>query len=1417
MTDVLREPSAHAGEGALFDLERPAPDLPAAESERFAPLRAGILNLWQYDDQELRFHQGRLLLRGENGTGKSKALELLLPFLLDADLSPHRLDPFAGTARTMYWNLLEGERHESRVGYVWLELGRREASGAPGGGSEAPVYWTIGCGLRATRRTRRVDSWYFVARRRVGGDLALVTPQNVPLLKDELVRTLGDDGTVYDTGKDYRERLDQLFFALGQDRFAALRHLLLQLRRPQLSQKLDPGSLSDLLAESLPPIDSDLVAELSEGFERLEEDERELVRVEAAGRQVESFIEVYRSYGRGVARARAAAVRQADSRYHKTAAEVREAEAERDRLEGELAALHAHREATEEALAASRGTLRALEQSETMRSGEALAAKLRHVEDLEAHARQDRAGLERAERALESRRREDETAAREARETARAREERQGRARTAAAEACLEAACAAAAESLDADPDAAAATARTAIGRRREAIAELSDLDAERRGARERWQRSEERRQDAEARLEAAAERARRAEREADREAGLLGEALAAWAAAATELAPGDDGLARLLATVAGGGAEPVAAAPGTGEEADGQEAAAAGELAAAVARLAVPVRDERVRELSDLDAEDREVTAERTETAAERARVEAGGELAPEPPRTRAADRTDRPGGPLYLLVDFREDLAAGDRPGLEAALEASGLLDAWVSPGGKLLDPGTFDTVLAPAPRQRPGTLADALTPVSGHGVSEEVIDALLRSVDWADAGGGVGIESAAGAHRVGSDGSWRLGPLRGAWAKSDPEHVGGAAREAARRRRLAELDEHLAALDRRLETLGEARRSLERRLERLAAEVAAAPSEEPLRQARHRAGAAGEEEGRRRQELAREEEATAHARQEEQAAARRLDRRARELDPGREWTDRLEDLDELVRWLRDFEVAFERLVDAVRSHGAARERSAAAAALLADAVAERDALATRSAEAARRSAAARAEHDALESTVGREVREVMARHRREKEHLEELEAQERTLAEEREAAIDQRAGARTRLELRQAELVERDAERDRAVAGLERLTALGFLQLALERAPDRASGEAAEVAEAPPPDEPPASLTAALQLAREIERATADVDLSEDAVDRRANRLYERYQQLLSDLGPDFQPSMRQEEDLAVVRVVHNGAERDVPALLALLRENAETRRALLADHERDLLRHFLLGEVGDHLRSRLRRARELVGDMNELLGDCPTASGMVLRLAWRPAADAGPDVREAVELLQRDPALLADAERRRLERFFLGRIEEARRRFEAVPWREHLMAALDYRRWHRFHVLRKTPQDDGWHELTRHGHAAASGGEKAVALHLPLFAAAAAHYRSAHPSAPRLVMLDEAFAGIDQGMRGRCMKLLVDFDLDFMMTSHDEWGCYEELPGLAIYQLYRDPAFEGVGAVRFVWSGGRLREDGDATAG
>jgi hypothetical protein len=116
-----------------------------------------------------------------------------------------------------------------------------------------------------------------------------------------------------------------------------------------------------------------------------------------------------------------------------------------------------------------------------------------------------------------------------------------------------------------------------------------------------------------------------------------------------------------------------------------------------------------------------------------------------------------------------------------------------------------------------------------------------------------------------------------------------------------------------------------------------------------------------------------------------------------------------------------------------------------------------------------------------------------------------------------------------------------------------------------------------------------------------------------------------------------------------------------------------------------------------------------------------------------------------------------------------------------------------------------QDGTWKRLTRRTHGTGSGGEKAIALTLPQFAAAAAHYRSADPRAPRLILLDEAFVGVDPDMRSKCMGFLAAFDLDFVMTSEREWGCYPTVPGVSICQLSVRPGIDAVGVTRWVWNG------------
>jgi hypothetical protein len=44
----------------------------ARDPHRFRLSRAGVLNVWQYDEQVFTFADGRLLLRGTNGAGQEQ-------------------------------------------------------------------------------------------------------------------------------------------------------------------------------------------------------------------------------------------------------------------------------------------------------------------------------------------------------------------------------------------------------------------------------------------------------------------------------------------------------------------------------------------------------------------------------------------------------------------------------------------------------------------------------------------------------------------------------------------------------------------------------------------------------------------------------------------------------------------------------------------------------------------------------------------------------------------------------------------------------------------------------------------------------------------------------------------------------------------------------------------------------------------------------------------------------------------------------------------------------------------------------------------------------------------------------------------------------------------------------------------------
>lgn len=262
-------------------------------------------------------------------------------------------------------------------------------------------------------------------------------------------------------------------------------------------------------------------------------------------------------------------------------------------------------------------------------------------------------------------------------------------------------------------------------------------------------------------------------------------------------------------------------------------------------------------------------------------------------------------------------------------------------------------------------------------------------------------------------------------------------------------------------------------------------------------------------------------------------------------------------------------------------------------------------------------------------------------------------------------------------------------------------------------------------------------------------------------------------------------------------------------ALAAELDEGRAELAADEER-LFEQTLAGSVRRALADRIRQANALVDGINGQLAAVRTAAGGVqVRLRWDVHPDQPDAVKAARSLLLRDPADLSDAERASLQAFVRARVDQARAELEVnAPWEARLRETLDYRAWHRFTLQVGHRDWEGFKPATPRLLQRLSTGERSIALHLPMIASVAAHYAGddGEPSAcPRLILLDELFAGVDAANRAQLFGTFRTWDLDAVFTSDHEWCQYATLDGIAIHHLHPPTGDEPVTSTRFTWDG------------
>jgi hypothetical protein len=1445
-------------------------------TDRFKPSRAGVINIWDYVDEEWAFADGRIALRGHNGSGKTKALEVLFPFVLDGVADSRRLDPFSGENRTMKSNLLfRGQ--ESEYGYVWMEFALAGEPGQPSASGEPSAETvTLIIGMRAHRNSDGVRMSFFVTGLRVGVDFGLLSADSRPLTERQL-RAVLEPEAWRRTATEYRDLVDHRLFGLGRERYSQLLDLLLALRRPLLAKDLDPAKVSDTLTSGLSPVDDDLMQQAARDFENLAAVQKLFDDLTAANAAVGEFTTHYEAYLRShvrfvLDRVQARSDVAADHAERLAAA----AAARRLAVAAERSA-EADREASRSDGERLQGRLAGLKNSEEYKAQGRIEDKRREVASRAAEVARQRGGLDRDRRRLA-----DQAAAvgKLAQRVTGSRAETDRLAATLADAAQRSGITDDGFGPIDAG-DELLATARARVAARRDDIGEIRRLLDAIRDARAK-------RAYAEQELTRKVAAHERQQAEADTAAARLTEArhratadLATWStrwaapAGQAELA---DSLSESLADSLVAALELIGNAGAAGLAEVYDDRTAARQAAAIAARTTLDAALGQVRRrLTDLRAERDVIAAEQDD--------------APPASDLRPATRDARPGAPLWQLVRFAPEIPEQIAAAIEGALYGAGLLTAWVHPDPALtrtaLEAAEADGYLIPtaagsAPGPSPGaassgakTLADVLIAEDQEHVPADVIVAVLRSITLTDdimasgsdipapaASRGVDYvfgyapaprtaRSVASASQplISTKAQFSYGVHVGARPKQTPEYIGATNRANRRRARLEEQDGLIAAA-------ADEERTLAAQADR------AAGQQEDFRRARRElpdtrpVAKAAETASTQAALLARSREDAEAARAALDSAVAETDARTRQLRQAaaeRRMPTESGDVDAIGRAAAEFENAASDLhkerATLVRAEEDLAERSEAVERQRLEYAEQETALD----EAARAQAALDEEFRSLAEALQTDVQRV----------LEQIRQAERDLK----AALDAYQGhdGRARQEHDKVITADRDLLNQRqsltdAIGQLfDQAAAFGefarpelrpLLGVSNARAwPDPAAwpdtGRAAEeLADALASDaaaraDGAAETDGAAEADRAAEADAAAVvraalpaaatelldafaaatrggrQVTEGALKNTADRMsvaLKDFTDALAACEEDYRVDWEPGGAGLVIVNVIDDEGRKPVATFATRIDERAKDQGVLLE---DRERKVLEDELLAALAGQIHTRVVAARDLTRNMNSDTRSKPMSSGISVGIRWAQSDRITDA----QRKASQLLDRDSPGPERLaeLRGVLRDMIREYRAghprATYREALGSVLDYRSWHAFELILITP-GEGEQRLTRAKHSVMSGGEKSAAIHLPLFAAANALYSSAKPHCPRLIALDEAFVGIDERYKPDLFGLAVKFDLDLFMTGHDLWVTTDTVPMIAHYDLYHDKVTRTTSALLILWDGEQLI---DATAG
>ncbi|WP_320045728.1 TIGR02680 family protein [uncultured Ilyobacter sp.] len=232
----------------------------------------GFFNFWLFDKEEIKTSEGNLLLNGENGSGKSVVLQSFIPLIFDGDLSARNLSTEGDSSRKMDYYISYGDKKEG-ISYLYSELSRTDSSGNK-------RYINLIVGMKS-RNGALVSKWFLITKdKRVGKDFHIYKPDGnslIPLDKQNLKRDLKNkiDGyyEFYEKPQEYKVAVNKNVFGFSEvDEFDETLNLIRKLRKPDLKENgsLDPKKIYEILNSSLKVIPENELKGMTDTLENIE-------------------------------------------------------------------------------------------------------------------------------------------------------------------------------------------------------------------------------------------------------------------------------------------------------------------------------------------------------------------------------------------------------------------------------------------------------------------------------------------------------------------------------------------------------------------------------------------------------------------------------------------------------------------------------------------------------------------------------------------------------------------------------------------------------------------------------------------------------------------------------------------------------------------------------------------------------------------------------------------------------------------------------------------------------------------------------------------------------------------------------------------------------------------------------------------